>query len=133
MPAALLMAAGLLYVVLTARSALPGRADATALTRRYEVGGYLTELMLEEGSSLVGHTLSEAHINHTYGVTVIEVVRQASETHVDDVESIALQPGDHLVVQGALDDIMRLRRNEQLALMPVSGLNAYARAWRQLA
>ena len=117
-PAGLLMVAGLLYIVLAARRVLPGRADSAALTRKYEVGSYLTELILEPGSRLVGHTLSEARVNQNYGVTVIEVVRQAEETHVDDVEAIALQPGDHLVVQGALDDILRMRREEQLTLIP---------------
>ena len=114
---AALLVPGLLYIVFTARRLLPARAATGALTDRYLEGGYLTELVVNQGSDLVGHNLSEEHINKQYGVTVLEIVRQASEIHLEDVGTISLQADDHLVVQGALDDILRLRRDHQLAML----------------
>jgi len=71
----------------------------------------------------VGHNLSEAHVNEKYGVTVLEIVRSRSETHVEDAGTVSLQPGDHLVVQGELEDILRLRRDEALVLLPDAKLD----------
>ncbi len=133
-----LLAVGLLYVVLGARRLLPARADIGGLTGKYRVGGFLTELILDRESKLAGHTLSEAHVNERYGVTVLEVVRGPAETHVQDVEAVALQIGDRLIVQGSLDDILRLRRDHGLALLPdvelddqqlAAGGHALVEAW----
>jgi di/tricarboxylate transporter len=116
---AAMLIVGLIYVVATSRRLLPGRvAPAGALTERYLGHGFLTELVVEESSQLIGTNLSELHINERYGVTVLEVVRDAAETHVDDVGSISFQHGDHLVVQGGLEEILRLRREQRLALLP---------------
>lgn len=115
---AILTVTGMVYVVAAARALLPDRPVAGRLTERYLVGGYLTELILEEGSRLVGMNLSEAHINERYNVTVLELIRDPAETHLEDVGTVSLRPGDLLVVQGALDDILRLRREQQLALLP---------------
>jgi di/tricarboxylate transporter len=109
---------GLLYVLLTARIMLPARADIGGLTTKYRVGGYLTELILEPESTLVGQTVSETRINQRYGVTVLEVIRGPDETHLEDVASVTLHSDDHLIVQGALEDILRLRRDHGLALLP---------------
>lgn len=115
---AVLTGAGLLYVILAARVMLPARADTGGLTEKYRVGAYLTELMLSEDSKLVGHSLSEEHINEQYNITVIEVIRGKSETHLVDVGMVSLQQGDFLIVQGELEDILRFQRDQQLTLLP---------------
>jgi di/tricarboxylate transporter len=114
-----LLIVGLIYVVATSRRLLPARVAPTgALTDRYLGHGFLTELVIEDGSQLIGTNPSELHIRERYGVTVLEVVRNPSETHVDDVGTLSFRRGDHLVVQGGLEDILRLRRDLGLALLP---------------
>ncbi len=113
-----LLVVGLAYVVVAARHLLPQRTATGALTEKYRVADYLTEVILGEESTLVGTTLTNAHINEKYGVTVLEVIRGPSETHVGDVDAMSLRRGDRLVVQGALEDILRLRREQNLALLP---------------
>jgi di/tricarboxylate transporter len=116
---AAMLVVGMVYVVATSRRLLPGRvAPAGALTERYLGHGFLTELVVEEGSPVIGANPSELHIRERYGVTVLEVVRDPAETHVDDVGTLSFRPGDHLVVQGELEDILRLRREQGLALLP---------------
>jgi di/tricarboxylate transporter len=113
-----LLVVGLAYVVLAARPLLPRRAATGALTEKYRVADYLTEVILEEESRLIGTTLTNAHINERYGVTVLEVIRGSAETHVGDVDAMSLRSGDRLIVQGSLEDILRLRREQNLALLP---------------
>ncbi len=114
---------GLLYIIPAAKYLLPDRAATGALTEKYHVADYLTEVILEEGSKLVGTSLANAHINEQYGVTVLEVIRGSAETHVDDVDAMSLRSGDRLIIQGSLDDILRLRREQNLALLPDVKLN----------
>ncbi len=109
---------GLLYIIPASRFLLPDRAATGALTEKYHVADYLTEVALDEGSRLIGTTLTNAHINEQYGVTVLEVIRGSAETHVDDVDAMSLRSGDRLIVLGSLDDILRLRREQNLALLP---------------
>ena len=111
------------YIIPAARYLLPDRAATGALTEKYHVVDYLTEVILEDGSRLVGTTLANAHINEKYGVTILEVIRGPAETHVDDVDAMSLRSGDRLIVQGSLEDILRLRREQNLALLPDVELN----------
>jgi di/tricarboxylate transporter len=113
-----LLVVGLAYVILAARYLLPRRATTGALTEKYHVADFLTEVILEEGSKLIGTTLTKAQINERYGVTVLELIRGTGETHVGDVDAMSLRRGDRLVVQGSLEDILRLRREQNLALLP---------------
>ncbi len=120
---AVLMVVGLVYIGLLSNRLLPARAASGALTDRYLGSGFLTELVVAQGSDLTGHNLSEEHINERYEVTVIEVVRDRSETHLEDVGTVSLCEGDHLVVQGSFDDILRFRRDHGLELLSDTRLN----------
>jgi len=51
-------------------------------------------------------------------VLVLEVIRGTAETHVGDADAVFLRSGDRLIVQGGLDDILRLRKEQNLALLP---------------
>lgn len=115
--------AGLAYLVLFARRGLPARAGTGALTSQYRLGGFLTELRVTEDSALAGHTLGEARVNETYGVTVVEMIRETDGPHLVDVDLLPLRPGDLLIVQGELDDIMRLRREQRLETLPEASLD----------
>jgi di/tricarboxylate transporter len=113
-----LAAVGLLYVILAARRTLPARSAAGGLTRKYRVGGFLTELAVESGSKLVGQNLSRSRCNERYGVTVLEVIRGGEEAYLEEAGDVILEPGDLLMVQGDVDDILRLREEEQLTTLP---------------
>jgi di/tricarboxylate transporter len=120
---AVLMVAGMAYIGLASRKLLPDRAASGALTDRYLGSGFLTELVVTDACDLIGHNLSEEHINERFGVTVLEIVRDRNEIHLEDVGTVSLREGDHLVVQGSLDDILRLNRNHGLKLLSDAALN----------
>lgn len=118
-----MLVAGLVYIVVAAKPLLPDRAGGGALTDRYLQEGFLTELVVDGDSNLVGRNLSETQVNQRYGVTVLEVVRRGSEIHLEDVGTVSLQVNDHLVVQGSLDDILRLSRDRNLSLLSEAKLD----------
>jgi di/tricarboxylate transporter len=111
-------AAGLVYIVLFSRRMLPDRATDRQLTSKYRVGEFLSELELTEQSKLVGSTLVAKHVNERYRVTVLEVIRGRAEAYLEAADSVTLEPGDLLIVQGEVDDILRFRREERLNLVP---------------
>jgi len=99
---------GLTYVTLFARRLLPARIDARELEERYDLGAYLSELSVTPESALVGETLSSARLGERFGVNVLDVVR--GEQRFERIAGLPLLPGDRLVAQGPVDDILRLRR-----------------------
>jgi len=110
--------AGLAYITLASRRLLPSRADTGSLTRKYKVGDFLTELAVGPDSALVGRNLIGERINERYRVTVLEVIRRGEEAHLEDADTVPLQPDDLLIVQGEVEDILRLRREQQLTTIP---------------
>lgn len=112
------LATGLLYVLTFSKRLLPARAEVGAAADKYRMKGYLTELILEEKSTIVGRTLIEEKLNERYQVTVLELIRGEDERHVADVGRIPLQAGDRLIVQGTVDDILRLRKEQNISLLP---------------
>jgi di/tricarboxylate transporter len=114
----ILSVVGLVYIILAARRTLPARSVPGGLTRKYRVEDFLAELAVSENSKIVGQNLSQAHINERYGVTVLELIRPDSGTYLEDVGTVPLQAGDLLVVQGDVEDILRLRKEQQLNTLP---------------
>ena len=115
---AAMAAAGLIYIVVFSRRLLPDRAKDRPLTSKYRVGEFLSELAVSEESKLVGSSLVAAHINERYRVTVLEVIRSRKEAFLEEADSVDLRPGDLLVVQGDVDDILAFRQEERLTLVP---------------
>ncbi len=111
------LALGLIYVFALSPWLLPARVRAGALTRKYRVGRYLTEVRLVEESRLVGMTCREAEVNERYGINVLAILRGA-DRHDEDVSNLRLRSGDTLIVQGVMDDILRLRKEQGVALLP---------------
>jgi di/tricarboxylate transporter len=114
---------GLIYVLLAARRFLPARSAPGGLTRKYRVGEFLAELVVDEESKLVGENLSHEHVNERYGVTVLEVIRRPSQAYLEEAGTVLLQPDDLLVVQGEVEDILRLRQDFQLSTLPEAKLD----------
>lgn len=67
------LTAGLIYVLVFSRRLLPERAEAA--TEKYSMRDFLTELIIEEKSKLVGQTLIEAKVGEHYRVTALELIR----------------------------------------------------------
>jgi di/tricarboxylate transporter len=110
------LAAGLGYVLLLAPRALPERAEIESLTREFEMGAYLTELRVIEGSKLVGKTVRDIRMSERFDVIVLAVIRDA-ERITEKLRSVRFRPDDVLVVRGGTAGLVRLRNETGVALL----------------
>lgn len=107
---------GLAYVLVLAPRRLPERADIESLTREFEMEPYLTELQVLEDSELVGRTVRDIGMSERYDVTMLAVIR-TGERIAENLRALVFEPGDILVVRGAMPNLLRLRQELGAALL----------------
>lgn len=113
----ILLLVGMVYILLLGPRLLPDRVKAGDLTRKYSLDAYLTEVKVVEGSKLVGITPGEAGIGLNYDINVLSILRGSSRFG-ENVGGIPLATEDILIVQGGVDELMRLRGDLGVALLP---------------
>jgi di/tricarboxylate transporter len=114
---AVFVAIGLVYILLLARRVLPAQAASDVFSEKYQLGDYLTELKVMEESSLIGKTLRQADISRQYDITALAILRK-KQRHIEGIGNMALKEGDILIVRGEVDDIMRLRNDQGVGMIP---------------
>lgn len=113
---AIFLILGILYVLIFAPRLLPDRVGVASLTGKYEMKPFLTELRVNPESEMVGKTVEELKLSETYGVTVLSIDRQGRRL-AENLRREAIRPDDLLIVQGALDDVLQLRNDQNVALI----------------
>ncbi|MDQ7842896.1 MAG: SLC13 family permease [Armatimonadota bacterium] len=106
--------AGLAFIALIGRRWLPSAAPAEYRRRRkwselYRLGERLFEICVAPNSPLAGRTLEEAALGSAWGVTVLSITRHRRRVVAPSPQDRVL-PGDLLLVQGRLDDLLRSGR-----------------------
>ena len=109
-----LFAVGLVYTVVGPMRYLPSRSILTSLTRKYHLGGFLTELRVPEGSKLINHTVFEENLRARYQFNVLEILRGDQKISAD-LRNTPIQADDVLLVRAAMEDILACK--EQLGLL----------------
>ncbi|MFQ5627338.1 MAG: SLC13 family permease [bacterium] len=103
-------AGGVVYLFFIARPLLPSRPIAVNLTRKYRMDDYLTALIVNENSSLIGKTPAECRINSRYDVTILEIIRNG-ERIWSGIRDTKLHVDDVLLVRGALSGFMSMKNS----------------------
>ena len=112
----ILMGLGLLYLLFFAPRLLPSRTVTSSLTKSYHLGGYLTEMKIVEGSPLLGKTCLERGINYNYDVMVLDILRE-KQLITRNIRRTPLKIGDILFVRGTLENFLRMKEIEKVALL----------------
>ena len=112
----ILMSLGLLYLLFFATRLLPSRTVTSSLTKSYHLGGYLTEMKIVEGSPLLGKTCLERGINYNYDVMVLDILRE-KQLITQNIRRTPLKIGDILFVRGTLENFLRMKEIEKVALL----------------
>ncbi|MDG1847919.1 MAG: SLC13 family permease, partial [Candidatus Marinimicrobia bacterium] len=107
---------GTVYLLLIAPKLIPSRTTTSSLTKSYHLGGYLTEMRVKQGSALIGKSCLDRSINHNYDVTVLDIIRNQKHI-VKNIRRTILQEGDILFVRGTLDNFIRMKEVEGVALL----------------
>lgn len=104
--AAVVLAGSVLFFFLIGRYLLPGGDAQESLVERYEVTEYLTEVMANPGSEMIGRTLDTLQIQEKFDVTILQVIR--GDEYRPATPWLKLQAGDVFVIQGQISKIKNL-------------------------
>jgi di/tricarboxylate transporter len=108
---------GMLYMLLLGLRLLPARGSADSLVEQYGMRQYISEVVIVEGSPLAGKTLEEGNLSEMLDLTVIGIIRGTQGRLPPRGEEV-LQAGDLLLVQGRMDDILRVKEEVGLEIRP---------------
>ena len=112
----IILVIGITYLLFIAPRLIPSRTTTSSLTKSYHLGGYLTEMKIRKGSVLVGKSCIDRSINQNYDVTVLDIIRD--KKHIaKDIRRTILKEGDTLFVRGTLDNFIRMKEVEGVALL----------------
>jgi len=115
-PAGLIFsAAGVLYLLLFAHRLVPSRRTGDSLTEEYRLRHFVTELILQDDSPLIGLTIAETEFREQHNVEVIEILRDGTRL-LPTAEEIRLEPGDILLAQGDPNTLMELQDQKGVIL-----------------
>ena len=118
----IVFAIGMLYMLFVGRPLLPSRGGGDSLTDTYSIREYISELVVLPGSRLIGKSLGESNINTELELNVLGIIR-------DDHKNIAPKAGerlalnDLLIVEGKIEDILRVKEEVGLEIKPDFKLN----------
>ncbi len=115
-PAGLIFSAvGVLYLLLFAHRLLPSRRTGDSLTEEYRLRHFVTELILQDDSPLIGLTIAETEFREKHDVEVIEILRGGTRL-LPTAQQTRLKPGDILLAQGDPHTLMELQDQKGVIL-----------------
>ena len=107
---------GLTFIILVAYRFLPSRTVPSSLTQSYQMGEYLTEMKISENSPLIGKTCLDRNLNRNFDVTVLDIVRDGKMITMN-IRNLILKKDDILFVRGTVDNFLRMKDLEKVALL----------------
>lgn len=111
------IASGFIFLFAIGIKMIPERRKEKELTKQYEMQHYLTDIRINEGSSLVGTYLDEDELTKNLDLDVIRVFKQ-SENSSAQRNQIKIEGGDVLRIRGNADEIRKLMKSEDVSILP---------------
>ncbi|WP_228842324.1 SLC13 family permease [Halococcus agarilyticus] len=103
------------YILFVGHRLIPERvAPGEGLLAEYEVTEYLTEVVVEPDSPLVGRAMRDVHERDVFDAELVQVVRDGE--FLEPFTETALRAGDALVVRAGVDTIRDLAATEGLSI-----------------
>ena len=118
----IVFAVGMAYMLFVGRPMLPNRGGGESLTDDYSIREYISELVVLPNSRLVGKTLGESNINTELDLTVLGIIR-GDQKQIAPRAYERIEENDLLIVEGKLDDILRVKEEVGLEIKPDFKLN----------
>ncbi|MDS0220305.1 SLC13 family permease [Haloarcula sp. S1AR25-5A] len=109
---------GTIYLLTVGRYLVPSRIAAKEdLTEEFEMGEYLTEVVVREDSPLIGQTVEEALRVSEFDVDIVQLVRE-KRTFLEPFGQKAIRAGDVFAVRTGRDTLVDLLDVEGLDVIP---------------
>ena len=118
-----IVAVGMLYMLLLGLRLLPRRKAAESLTEQYHIRQYMTEVIVLDDSPLIGKTLAEARISDELDLTLLGILRGEEQFRIAPNPEEQINAGDLLLVQGRVEDILRVKSEAGIEIKPDFKLN----------
>ncbi|MCE2522353.1 MAG: SLC13 family permease [Rhodobacteraceae bacterium] len=110
-PLAIILAAfGTVYLVVAGRFLLPDRETLGELLRDRSSMRYFTEMVIPEGSSLVGRNPREVDLFSNEKARIIDIVRDGTR-FAEDHADMRLKEGDRVMLRTAATEVLGLRES----------------------
>jgi di/tricarboxylate transporter len=108
---------GMLYMMLVGRRMLPARGGEDSLADQYHIREYVSEVLVLPDSKLVGKTLGEAKLNTDLDIHILGIARSGHTIASPDPNE-RIQRRDSLIVEGTIEDILRVKEEIGLEIKP---------------
>ncbi|MEN9869452.1 MAG: hypothetical protein RLZZ171_435, partial [Cyanobacteriota bacterium] len=110
---------GLAYLAFIAPRLLPNRKNLTSdlVSEGYGLEDYVTEVIVSPTSKLIGQTFRSAQLQRDSQVDVLEIIRD-QERLPQPVTSRTIRAEDILLVRGKTDDVLKIRAEQGLDILP---------------
>ena len=111
---AVVLGTGLAYLLAVGHRLLPERIKPEEdLTDEFEMSGYLTEVVVADGSPLVGTTVRQALAELDLDLDIVQM-RREGEAFAAPLGPKQFRTGDVLLLRTSRDDLVELMRTQQL-------------------
>ncbi len=110
---------GLAYLAFIAPRLLPDRKKPTSdlVSEDYGLEDYVTEVIVTPSSKLIGKTLRSSQLRPDFGIDVLEIIRNG-DRQPQPVSSIPFNAGDILLVRGKTEDVLNIKTEQGLDILP---------------
>ncbi|EMA20756.1 SLC13 family permease [Haloarcula argentinensis] len=109
---------GTIYLLTVGRYLVPSRIPVEEdLTQEFEMGEYLTEVVVREDSPLIGQTVEEALRVSKFDVDIVQLVRE-KRTFLEPFGQKAIRAGDVFAIRTGRDTLVDLLDVEGLDVIP---------------
>jgi len=109
---------GTIYLLTVGRWLTPARIPvARDLTEEFEMGEYLTEVVVREDSPLVDRTVRNALRDTDFDVDVVQLIR-GDRVFTEPLDPKVIRPGDIFAIRTDRDTLVELSDSEGLDLLP---------------
>ncbi len=115
---------GSLYLIWASDRFLPDRgADSDDLLSDLTRSGYFTDVLIPEGSELIGKSLHNSRLQRRFDVDVLELHR-GEQSFTAPLADLHLEAGDRLLLRCQRHDLLRLQQEHTVTLAPVGDSEA---------
>jgi di/tricarboxylate transporter len=119
----IIVAIGMVYMLIVGLRLLPRRKPAESLTEQYHIRQYVTEVIVLDDSPLIGKTLGATRISDDLDLTVLGLLRGEEELRIAPNPEEEIIAGDLLLVQGRVEDILKVKAEAGIEIRPDFKLN----------
>lgn len=117
----ILLIIGLIYLIFFSNHLIPERINPDEkLTEEYEMSNFLTEVVIQENSTLIGKNIDKLFEKSSFDINLVQLIRDGKK-FVEPFQNMAINPGDHLIIRTDDKTLIRFVKNKGVEILP--GIN----------